>query len=266
MKNKNIFGMILGTIFLLAIMQNISGEIFLWNTVTTNNITNMTNFHAYYQFEDTSTTGIGSGQDTKVIFRYHIEPLPLNLTGDNVTFGEIDYCNFTIIHTRNIYGVTFVAFEGFSGGQLLNTTIETQNIFAEANASVNDGELFVLMRDKDSVVADMKCHHTTLEGLYENNILAGSFATYMSSYECSQCIDYSLEQLSNMAVRNENITASQISVYHNVQRVVDFNWQIWLIISWVIKIGFIFVGVGLIFAGVYYFYIFFDNMGRELSR
>jgi hypothetical protein len=266
MKNKNIMMIIMGMIFLVVTMQLISGEIYLWNEIKVDNTTQIVNYHAYYQFLDTSASDIGSGTYTALTLKYHIEPLPLNLTPDGATLGEVDWCNFTITHIKNIYGTTFVAFEGFSGGQLLNTTVETQNIYFSTNASVDEGLIVILLKDKDSVTADMRCHYTTSDGLYWKNILAGRFDTFMSSFECSQCKDYSLEQLSNMAQRNENITANQVSVYYNIQKVVDFNWQIWLIVSWILKIGFIFIGVGLIFAGVYYFYVFFSNIGRELSR
>jgi hypothetical protein len=264
MKNKKLMIMF-GMIFLVLTMQVVLSEVYEWNDIILNNQTQIVNYHGYYQFIDTSANGIGSGKDTPFTLIYHVEALPLDLTIDGATFGEVDWCNFTITHTKNIYGTTFVAFEGFSGGQLLNTTIETQSFYF-ANTSLSTGNVVLQLRDKDSVVADMKCHYTTVDGLYENNILAGRFDTFMSSYECSQCKDYSLEQLSNMAQRNENITANQQSVYFVIQKVVDFNWQIWLIVSWIIKIGMVLIGVGLIFAGVYYFYVFFSNIGKELSR
>lgn len=265
MKNKNLVFAV-GMIFLLLIISNISAEVFLWDSVTKDNSTQIVNYHVYYQFDDTSTTGIGLSQDTPITLVYHVEALPLDLTPDGANFGNIDYCNLTISHTKYIYGTNFVAFEGFSQGELLNTTVETQNIYFGTNASINTGSIVLLLRNRDSVVADMKCHYTTLDGLYENNILGGFLTTYMSSYECSQCVDFSLEQLSNMAEKNQNITANQLSIYTNIQKVVDFNYQIWLILSWVFKIGMIFVAVGLVFAGVYYFYVFFSNIAKELSR
>ena len=263
MKNKNLMLMILGMIFLVVTLQMISAEVYLWNTVNIDNSSQTVDYHSYIQFLDTSTNDIGSGTDTPITYVYHTQSLPLDLTPDGATFGIIDYCNFTISHTKNIYGTTFVAFQGFSGGQLLNTTLEEQNF--SFNNGTNDGQVTINLRDKDSVVADMRCHYTSVDGLYENNILGGDFKTYMSSYECSQCKDYTLEQQSDMAQRNENITASQVGIYYDIQKVVDFNWQIWLIASWIIKIGLVIVAVGLIFAGVYYFYVFLSNLGKGLS-
>ena len=57
-------------------------------------------------------------------------------------------------------------------------------------------------KNKDSLIADLRCHYTDSRGLYYVNILAGSFTTYMSSYECATCRDYSLEQLSDMSAKN----------------------------------------------------------------
>jgi hypothetical protein len=266
MKNKNIMIIISGMIFLVLTMQLIVGEVYFWDTVNIDNITQTVDFHGYYQFLDTSSNDIGAGKDTPITFVYHTQNLPLDLTPDGATFGEIDYCNLTTSHTKYNYAPSiFVPFQnGNTAGSLINVTEETTNI--SFDSGINTGQITINLRDKDSVVVDMRCHYTSVDGLYENNILGGDFKTYMSSYECSQCKDYSFEQLSNMAQRNENITASSVGVYYTIQKVVNFNWQIWLIVSWVIKIGMILVAVGLIFASVYYFYVFFSNIGKEMSQ
>jgi len=240
MKNKNIIMMIFAMVLLIGIV-GVNAEIYLFNDVLRDNTLNITNFHAFYQFQDTSVSGIGANQDTQVTFWYTVQALPL-VSG----IGTVDYCNFTIKHYRN------------------STLIEQIN-YSFVSSPLTSSTVTILMRDKDSVTADMKCHFTNNEDM-KTTSLAGDFTTYMSSYQCTQCIDYSLEQLSNEAQRNENITANNIGIYNSIQKVVNFNFQIWLIISWVLKIGFILLAVALIFGGVYYFYVFFSNIGKELNR
>ena len=246
MKNKNLLILAVGMIILFGII-NVLGEVYLWDDVIRNNATQTLDFHAFYQFQDTSVTGVNANQDTRVIFALHVEPLPVVLL--NVSLGEVDWCNFTLQHFRN------------------SSLFETISYYF-ANSSLNNTMVTILMRDRDSVEADMRCYYNNTDGLYAEGTFtpAGDFNTYMSSYQCTQCLDFSLEQLSNEEQRNENITNNSVGIYNNIQQVVGFNYQIWLIISWVLKIGFIFVALGLIFAGVYYFYVFFSNIGKELNR
>lgn len=256
MKNKIIMIMF-GMIFLFLIMQTCLSEIYLWDNTIKDVNNSIVNYHAYYQYEDTSTTGVGANQDTRIVLWYTVQALPLNLTDSNFNLiGQVDWCNFTIRDNKNIFD---------SLGNIVNTTTEISNYYF-TTGGLNSSQLVFLMRNRDSITADMKCHYTTPQSLYFENILAGNFATYMSSYQCVKCVDFSLEELSNMAQKNLNISANELSVYGSIQKVVDFNYQGWLIASWIIKIGMIFIAVALIFAGVYYFYVFFSNIGKELER
>jgi len=261
MKNKNLLFAI-GMIFLFLSMANVLAEIQLWNTVNVDNTTSIVNYHAFYQYDDTSSTGIGSSKSSDITLSYDIQALPYNLTP--TYFGEVDWCNFTVTHIKHIYGTNFVAFQGFMVGDLLNTTIEVQSYYF-TNMSFTNGEIVIPLMNKDNLIADMKCHYTDSRSLYAENVLVGRFTTYMSSYECAKCTDYSLEELSDMSKMNENITSNELGVYTVLQKIVDFNFQIWLIISWIVKIGMVLVAIGLIFAGVYYFYVFFTNLGRGLK-
>jgi hypothetical protein len=240
--------------------NSVKSEMYLYNNVEKINSSGIVDYSAFYFFDDTSSTGIGKQKNVPIIFYYVVEPLPLNLSGSH---GVVDWCNFTIVHTHNIYGTTFIAWQGFFGGELLNTTIETQSYYFD-NASLNSGKILINMRDKDSVSAKMKCHYSNSNYLYDESILAGRFTTFMPSFECKGCTQYTLEDLSNQVEQQENITANELSIYQNIQTAVGWNFQVWLIVSWVLKIGFIFLGVALIFIGVYWFYLFLENIARQI--
>lgn len=249
MKNKIIMLMFVSLI-LLASLNFVKSEIYMWNSVSTDKPNQMVNFHGYYQLEDTTAEMSGINAEVSVFLWYIVEPLPLNLS----IYGQVDYCNFTIHHYKNEFD---------NLGNIINTSdIITEYSFM--NSPLNSTLTIITAKNKDSITADMKCHYTDINGLYYGNILAGRFVTYTSSYQCNFCGDYSLEELSNLAQMNENLTANELTIYDRIQTFVDWNFMFWLILSWVIKIGLVLLAIGLIFAGGYYFYIFINNLGKDL--
>jgi len=257
MKNK-ITITIIGMIFLLAIISNVQGEEYLWNTVSLDSTAQTVNQHAFYWFEDTSASGIGNNKDVPITFYYVVQQLPYNLTN-----GNVDWCNLTITHYKNIYGTQFVAFQGFFGGELLNTTIETQNVYFTTDL-ITSGQITINVRSRDTINADMKCHYENVSDLYEQNILVGQLTTYMPSFECVGCSQYDFEQLTYQTENAESITQNQLAIYDRIQTVIDWDFQIWLIMSWIIKIAFLLLAVGLIFSGIYFFYIFLKKISQEI--
>lgn len=244
--------LLIGIFILLLSPLTIMGEMSMWNNVITDKPNQIVNYHGYYQFEDTTAQMSSANVPINLYLWYEVQPLPLVLNG---SFGEVDYCNLTIQHYKNIFDDL---------GNILNTTTEIQT-YGFANSSLNSTIIVISAKNKDSIIADMKCHYTDVRGLYYGNILAGRFTIYMSSYQCSECTQYSLEELSNQAQLNLNMTGNELSIYDKIQQVAIWDFQAWLIVSWIIKIGLIFVAIGLIFAGVYYFYIFIKDLGKGLN-
>ena len=259
---KQILILMLGMILLFSIMPSIQGEIYLWNSVIKDTSQSVVKYHAFYWFDDTSARGIGKQKDIPITLQYVVEPLPYDLTPDGF-IGSVDWCNLTIRQYHNIYGTTFVAFQGFFGGELLNTTTEVQSYYF-GSGGLNTSFITFNLRDKDSVTADMSCHYTDVSSLYVENILVGRFTTYMPSFECEGCTQYTLEELSQQTDKQDEITANELAIYDKIQTAVDWNFQIWLILSYVIKIALVLVAVGLIFAGFYYFYVFLKNIGSDI--
>ena len=248
MRNK-ILTLMLGMILIFAIIPFTSAELTLWNSVIKNTDKSVVKYHAFYTFEDTSATGVGKNKDIPITLYYVIEPLPYALTG-----GSVDWCNVSTSHFKNIYDK-----EGF----IENTTTETQSLYF-LGGGLSTGELILNMRSKDSLIADVTCHYTDVNYLYEDNVLVGRFTTYMPSFECNGCTKYTLEELSQQIEQQESITENELAIYNKIQTFLGWNFQIWLILSWIIKIAFVLIAVSLMFIGVYYFYIFLRDIGRQI--
>lgn len=263
MKNK-IFTLALVSVFLVTLFSaSVSAEMWYWNTININYDDQTTTQYGYYQFDDTSGQGVGRNKPIEVIIWYEVEGLPYDLSSSNYS-GYVDWCNLTITHLKNEYGTNFVAWEGFVGGEYINTTEDVDSIYFENTTTFSNGQFFYDMKDKDGLTIAMECHYTDINSLYVENILFGRFTTYFGAYECDNCEEYSLEELSNSVERNDEIIAEQTEVYNKIQYVVDMNFNLWLIASWFVKIGFLILAVSLVFAGVYYLYVFFKDIEERI--
>jgi hypothetical protein len=258
MKFKNKF-LVISLFLCVFIMPLISGEVYLWTDIKIDDSANTVTQHAYYQLEDSSASGITRHKDTEVVIWYVVEALQKNLTN-----SYVDWCNLSTIFIHNEYGTDFVAFEGFSGGELLNTTIIKESYYFENTGVVNTSQLSYLLRDRDSLTVDMKCHYNDSNYLYEENILVGRFDTFFSAFECAGCEDYTIEQLSEETERNQEITEKQLETYSLIQSVLEKNFLLWLYASWIVKIAFLIIAVTLIFLMILHLYEFFKDIGSKI--
>lgn len=240
--------MLMFAFFLLTSMSFVSAEVYLWNDVVVNSVDNTTIYHSFYKADDTSEGFRWRNKEIPIEFFYNIQPLPFSFT-----YGVVDWCNFTIIHYANDYD---------DEGNYLNTTIETQNLFF-TNGSAS-GSLFVNLKDADEVSGDVVCHYTDGLSLYQEHVLVGRFDTIIPSYECRGCTEFSLEELSDEIERTSEITENELRIYEITGTIVDLNYRLWLIVSWIIKIFLLVFAIGLLFGAVYYIYKFLEDIARRI--
>lgn len=239
---------------LLLVVPFLSSEVNLFNNVIIDNSTSTVAHIMSYSFDDTSATNIGYSKAVPIYVYMTVQPLPYNLS-DYGFYGSVDWCNYTSYHFTNRYNIQ---------GESLNSTTEIENIFFE-NTPVNSTFFKYEMYARDTVIASIKCHYTDNRDLYADSILFGRLTTFLPSFECKGCEKYSLEELSNQIEANEQMTENELNVYSNIQKIVQWNYKLWLIASWFIKIGLIVISVLFIFAGVFYIYAFLKGIGRDLS-
>jgi len=238
-------------------MNFASAEVMLWNNVIIDRTDDTTTQHAYYQLDDTTSRGFyDMTTGVPVVIYSHTEALPYALTS-----GNVDWCNLTIKQYSNIYGTTFAWGQGFTQYDLLNTTTTEESYYFDG--ATNTSVITKLLRARDSLIIDMKCHYTDEDYLYEDNALIGQFTTYISSYECDKC-SQTFEEATNEYDTSDQTTADQEAMYDKIQTGIGWNYTIWLYLSWVVKIGLIAVAVSLIVSGAYYFYKFFMSIGDNI--
>lgn len=248
-KKLMIFALILIMINLIFCIKLINAEMYFWENIIIDNSTSTVTQHGYYQFQDSSNSFIGRNKNIEIVLWYTVEALPKSLY-----IGSVDWCNFTISHIKNEYD---------KEGNFLNYTTNIYNYYF-TNSSLNSSQLTFYLKDRDSLVNDMVCHYTNIDELYVDNALIGRYGTYFPAFECDDCGDYTIEQLSNEIEKIDKTTQNQISIYEKIQNLIYMNFQIWLILVWLVKLGFIIAGIGLIFLGIYWFYLFIKDIEQRI--
>jgi hypothetical protein len=261
---KTILTLMIGIFCILTILPNfVNAEVSLWNNVILDTNNSIVKHHLFYQLTDTfqqveGQTGIFAIADlvkshrNKVVLvglYYDVNAIPYNLT-----YGSVDYCNLSIKQFHNVYD---------SSGELTGSNYTSDSLLFGTGVATA-GSFLVNMKADDTITADMSCHYTDTRSLFEDNILVGKITTFIPSFSCADCEQYSFEELSNEVDRTDEIIAEQNAMWTNIQNVIDFNFTGWLILSWLIKIAIIFIAVGLLLTTIYYIYNFVKSIEEEI--
>lgn len=256
MKNKILLSIIAG-IFLVLLINSASAELWGWSQ-TIFPTKNIVRYHLYYQIEDTSSDLITIQKPVPIQLLANVQNLPYNISTYYPQYPNalVDWCNYTITWQRNIYDNSFFGDRKFN---IINTTLETANTFYQnTNATFNIS--IYNLKAKDGLLADMDCHYTNNDTLFIENTYFGFITGYIPSFECSGCNDHTFEELTNL---NEQILSNnfqEVGIFNQVQNVVEKNFQVWIILFWIIKISLILTAVLLMFVAIYYFYLFFKSI------
>lgn len=266
---KMLSDVLFGILILVLLCGFAQAEVSLWSNQLMNGLSNGTSFnenynstvqdHIFYQFDDTSAqvetrnylnTGIqvpniipvGRNKPISLQLDYSIMPLPFSMGAYG---GEVDWCSLIVRHFKNVYD---------DDGNRINTTIEYTNINFTTSAFSQVGSITLDMRSDDTVSGDIYCHYTDVNALYGDNILVGRWTTYLPTFECKGCSDYSLETLTNELDTLDERLTDQNQIYSSIQSFATYDFQVWLIAKWIISIAFFFVAVYFVFYSIYFVY------------
>lgn len=258
--NKKIIFSFCSFLLVLTMLNLASGEITFWqNTRINQNDLSVTDA-GYYQFYDDIETlrdtafldikkALYQGRTIDIFLSANIEAMPYNTTN-----YIINYCEFNITHSKAEYD---------NEGNLLNMTDIIYG-YVYNSTPVNTTEILITMKNRDSLVYGLSCYYNDSAYLFDESILFGRVATYFPAHKCNDCTQYSLEELSNEIERADEITEKELSIYNLMQEIVNFNFKIWLYVAWIVKIGFLILGVSLIFLGIYWMYQFIKDIERRI--
>lgn len=240
----------------IILLGSVKAEVSLWQNQLMNglssgsiNLNSTVQDHIFYQFDDTSLNDVGRNKPISLRLEYSIPALPYASTSSTV-----DWCNVTLRHFKNIYN---------DDGNRINVTMEMQSYYYSSSPATL-GEINLDMRSDDVLSGDIYCHYTNVSALYESTIPVGIWNTYLPSYQCSGCKDYSYEVLTNELDTLDSRLSDQTQIYSSIQTFADYNFQVWLIIKWIVAIAFFIIAIYLIFYSMYFVYRTFKQIEGEI--
>ncbi len=239
---------IMSMILLMAIMPMVSAEIYLWQDVLVDKKLNTTTHVLYYQLDDTSEGFKWRNKQVPIEITFLTQDLPFSVPN-----GTVTACNFSFTSFHNEYD---------DEGNFLGDSLESGSQFF--TSGVNEGSQTFLLKDDDDISAKFTCFYTAGSVLYQDNALIGRLSSFLPSFECRGCTEFTLEELSNEIERAEEITDNELGIYRIVQDVVNKNYQLWLVASWIVKLFLVIFAVGLIFASFYYMWKFFEDIADRI--
>ena len=259
---KNGFKFIFALMFLMAIFPLVSGEMVLWENVIIDNSANSVSHHAYYQYyddiEELSRGGqlivdlkrsLYAGRTNDVLVWANIEPMPYVTA--NYT---INYCELNATHLMTDYD---------NSGNLISTN-ETTYGYIYSGTPANTTFLFFKMKNRDSLIIDARCYYNDSNYLYQDSILFARSGIYLPANKCNDCTQYTLEELSNEIDRQDQMIQQETSIYVIIQKVIDFNFKMWLIVLWLVKLLLVLIAIFFVFYGIYYLYKFLKDIHDKI--
>jgi len=120
------------------------------------------------------------------------------------------------------------------------------------------------MKNLDYVTTNFECFYNNSDYLFVESIYGGHMSVFAPAFSCEGCDDFTFEELTQ---KNEEFIIrlnEQLKIYKIIQQIIAINFSLWLIASWIFKISAVIVGVGLIFAGAFWFYLFVKKMGDRI--
>jgi hypothetical protein len=168
----------------------------------------------------------------------------------------IDYCEFNVSRTITNYD---------NDGNLISVN-ETTYGYTYAGGGFNKTYLYFELKNRDSLVTDVQCYYNTTDPslLHSENILFGRSGIYIPANKCNDCEEFSLEELSNEIGRTDEIIQEETEIYEIIQKIIDYNYRIWLIVSWLIKLLLVIAGIFLIFSALFYLYHFLKDIHDKI--
>jgi hypothetical protein len=235
-----------GIMFLFIMMSNVSADITFWRDIFIDFNKSIVTSQGVYNFNDNSKDFQGKYNAIPIGIMYNWENIPYNISAYYPQYANalVDWCNLTIRHDKNDY-------DGLG-----NTANITSDVFTfdVTSASAGNNLTTFFMKHRDSLSIRWDCHYTNPQTIFIEGVTFGDWGTFFPAFSCSGCEEFKLEELSKEIEFQQVQSEKEISIYQKFQSMVGLNMTLWMIFSWIVKIGLILGAIGLIFASAYFFY------------
>jgi hypothetical protein len=184
----------------------------------------------------------------EVYLQYNIYVKTFNENNPNY---QVDYCNLKIQVSRQLEGS-------------VDVTVFEQN-YTEEDADINKAQYFYQLYNGDQAIAVLTCNYRDLSS---NNTairdlqLPAEMQMVMPTSECKACQYYLWTKQSVDVEKTKSVGSNIISITNYIQRLVVLNFEVILALFWIFLILMLFVGIGLIFIGIYWLFLYLRRVSK----
>jgi len=241
MKYKIMMGVL--AFLLIVSMVNVSAVTFWQERYFRGNYTTQVRGVVIWDFGNLLPDKIKSGSELETYVWYNMYPQKWNR--DNPNYA-VRYCNMTI---------TFWEYLGNSSKRIYNQT------FTSASEDKLNAKYFVNLNQGDSYDVDIFCVFSDNRPEFLEELPA-DFSIVTPTWECKECQYYEWSVLEQDIAKAKTIGDNTLDIVGYIKQVVLLNYEIAIALFWLILLSGGFIGISLVFVGVYWLFLYFRRVVR----
>lgn len=169
--------------------------------------------------------------------------------------GAIDFCNVSYITYE---------YELDLNNTKISTTTTASSFYHNGGVATIDYLNFSLNKQDETYIRVM-CHFNTTGAYSLASQLTTPITTFSPSYSC-QDQTVSFEEFTNVTENSANDLRNQLRAYSSVNDIVTTNYEILVIINWILKFGFLGTALFLVIAVPYYILLLIRSTNNKFKR
>ena len=156
---------------------------------------------------------------------------------------KVDYCNLKIQYW----------------GKLNNnpTTIFEKN-FTDKDSDTSKAQYFFQLFDGDQAIAQETCYYQNLS--FNQLLMPMEMQMVTPTNQCKSCQYYEWTKQEADVLKTASVGDNIVKIANYIYQIVIINFEIILALFWIFLILVLFLGVGLIFTGIFWLYIYLNRV------
>jgi hypothetical protein len=116
---------------------------------------------------------------------------------------------------------------------------------------------FYFLSDGDTIFIDMKCYFNSTAP--SSSQMPTSMQITTPTWKCKACQYYDWAVTEKTIMKAGDVSDKTTQVMTFIKQIIFLNFEMWVILFWILIILLFFISIGLIFAGVYWVFMYMKN-------
>jgi len=241
MGKRYLMFVLIGMLLLTLMAQDVNATEFYQYTYPQND-SHTTTIYGYvvYPFDERVVKEqVSDGSLYEFTLKYDLYPAYWNNQSSNL----LQYCQINIT-TQRYYSL-------LSGD---SPTPITQQLYKRIlDTNLYNQEYYISLSRGDTAYYKIDCYFTNSS--LQSLTIPATIQVATPTYDCIQCAKYEWSKIQNTLIKSDFLQQSNVNNIEYIKKLISLNFEFAVIIYWFILILVVVFAVGLIFLGVYWFYM-----------